>query len=229
MPDAIGFLQQVISDSPNHAKATYLLGVAAHRLDDLERAERLLRRALKLGETSLDCLVSLGLVYLDGENWVSATKCFQECIRRFPQEPHGYINLAFVQFAAGDWSNARLTYENGLAKFPNDYELLVNYATMLRDSGDLSNAVDRYNEIEQRFGLGPELMKVARVLCCKRVDGTKVGKIMKLDCWCQAASNFASVSRFNVGKANRFRTRLCWYLPNKALVMRFNSRPVSTI
>ncbi len=150
--------------------------MAAHRLNDLERAERLLRRALKLGETSLDCLVSLGLVYLDGENWVSATKCFQECIRRFPQEPQGYINLAFVQFAAGDWSNARLTYEDGLAKFPNDYELLVNYATMLRDSGDLSNAVDQYNEIEQRFGLGPELIESrARALlqACRWNEGWK--------------------------------------------------------
>lgn len=159
LPDAIGFLQQVINESPDHAKATQLLGVAAHRLGDLERAERLLRRALKLGETSLDCLVSLGLVYLDAENWIAATKCFQECIRRFPQETCGYINLAYVHFMAGDWPNARLIYETGIAKFPSDYELLVNFATMLRDSGNLAAAVDRYNEIEQRFGLSTELIE----------------------------------------------------------------------
>ena len=174
LTDAIRFLQLVVCESAEHPVATRLLGIVAHRLGDLDRAERLLRRSLKLGENSLDCLVGLGLVYIDGKRWDAATKCFRECIRRFPQEPCGYINLAFVHFAAGDWANARFTYEAGIAIFPSNFELIANFATMLRESGDLSAAINRYNEIEQRFGLNPEQAEGrgrALLQSCRWVDG----------------------------------------------------------
>ncbi len=157
LADAVRYAQEIIRRQADHGAATRLLGVVAHRLGDLERAERLLRKAIRFNQESPDLLSELGRVFIDKQQWDDAESCFERSLTLFPDYTEAFINLGFIKNARQDFEAAQTAYERGIAAFPDNLELWTNLATLQRECGNLDAAIKLFDEIEARFGLSASL------------------------------------------------------------------------
>jgi hypothetical protein len=143
----------------DHGAATRLLGVIAHRLGDLDRAERLLRKAIRFGQESPELLGELGRVFIDKKQWDNAASCFERSLELFPEYAEAFINLGFTMNAKRDLVAAKAVYQRGLVAFPDNVDLWTNLATLQRESGELDESIKRLNEMEARFGFTAALQE----------------------------------------------------------------------
>ncbi len=159
LPEAIALLQEILRLAPRHGGATRLLGVLAHRLKDLDRAEKLLRQSMRFGQQSPELFDELARVFMDKDSWEQAIKCYQRCIELHPDHVDSVINLGVAKNAVGDFAQACDIYEEALKRFPNSYHLWFNLASIHRERGRLKEAVHDYDAMVQRFGADPIVLE----------------------------------------------------------------------
>lgn len=111
--------EQIMLIDPDHLGAINLLGYSlADRGADLDRAERLLRRALRLQPRNPYVLDSWGWLWLRKGDPARAVRLLTRAAALAPREPEILLHLAEAQRAAGDTPAARANLERAASLHP---------------------------------------------------------------------------------------------------------------
>lgn len=117
------FLQAATTSGYRTPESAYTnAGVCAKRVPDLDRAEALLREALKVKPEYPDALQNLASVYLERKDYLRARAFLQRYEKVGPATANTLWMGAKIEFALGD-ENAAADYANRLrAQFPDSEE-----------------------------------------------------------------------------------------------------------
>ena len=119
----IAILEQVADAAPTLTAPKIDLGVAYHRLDDLEMAEKYLLQALELTSSHPVALNELGIVYRKTGRFVEAKQQYEAAISVYPGYHHARRNLAILcDLYLGDLNCALNQYEAYMTTVPADPE-----------------------------------------------------------------------------------------------------------
>jgi Flp pilus assembly protein TadD len=119
----IAVLEQVTDAAPTVTAPKIDLGVAHHRLGDLDRAEEYLLQALELNSNHPVALNELGIVYRETGRFAEAKQRYEAAIAVYPGYHHARRNLAILcDLYLGDLSCALKQYEAYMATVPADPE-----------------------------------------------------------------------------------------------------------
>ncbi len=119
----ITVLEQVTDAAPNVTAPKIDLGVAYHRLGDLEMAEKYLLQALELNSNHPVALNELGIVYRKTGRFAEAKQRYEAAISVYPGYHHARRNLAILcDLYLGDLNCALNQYEAYMATVPADPE-----------------------------------------------------------------------------------------------------------
>ena len=119
----IAVLEQVTDAAPTVTAPKIDLGVAYHRLGDLEMAEEYLLQALELNSKHPVALNELGIVYRETGRFAKAKQQYEAAIAVYPGYHHARRNLAILcDLYLGDLGCALKQYEAYMATVPADPE-----------------------------------------------------------------------------------------------------------
>jgi Flp pilus assembly protein TadD len=126
-------LKQVTDTAPTVTAPKIDLGVAYHRLGDLEMAEEYLLQALELNSNHPVALNELGIVYRKTGRFAEAKQQYEAAIAVYPGYHHARRNLAILcDLYLADLSCALNQYEAYVATVPADPEVEM-WVTDLRN------------------------------------------------------------------------------------------------
>ena len=126
-------LEQVTDAAPTVTAPKIDLGVAYHRLGDLEMAEEYLLQALELNSSHPVALNELGIVYRETGRFAKAKQQYEAAIAVYPGYHHARRNLAILcDLYLGDLSCALEQYEAYMATVSADPEVEM-WVTDLRN------------------------------------------------------------------------------------------------
>ena len=124
LQQGIAVLEQVTAAAPSVTAPKIDLGVAHHRLGDLDRAEEYLLQALELNPRHPVALNELGIVYRESGRFTDAKQRYEAAIAVYPGYHHARRNLAILcDLYLGDLSCALDQYEAYMATVPTDPEV----------------------------------------------------------------------------------------------------------
>jgi Flp pilus assembly protein TadD len=133
LQQGIAVLEQVTDAAPGVTAPKIDLGVAHHRLGDLDRAEEYLLQALELNSKHPVALNELGIVYRESGRFTDAKQQYEAAIAVYPGYHHARRNLAILcDLYLGDLSCALDQYEAYMATVPTDLEVEM-WVTDLRN------------------------------------------------------------------------------------------------
>jgi Flp pilus assembly protein TadD len=123
LQQGIAILEQVTDAAPTVTAPKIDLGVAYHRLGDLDRAEERLLQALELNSNHPVALNELGIVYRETGRFAEARQQYEAAIAVYPGYHHARRNLAILcDLYLGDLNCALNQYEAYMATVPADPE-----------------------------------------------------------------------------------------------------------
>jgi Flp pilus assembly protein TadD len=133
LQQGIAVLKQVTDAAPTVTAPKIDLGVAYHRLGDLEMAEEYLLQALELNSNHPVALNELGIVYRETGRFTKAKQQYEAAIAVYPGYHHASRNLAILcDLYLGDLSCALKQYEAYMATVSADPEVKM-WVTDLRN------------------------------------------------------------------------------------------------
>jgi Flp pilus assembly protein TadD len=133
LQQGIAVLKQVTDAAPTVTAPKIDLGVAYHRLGDLEMAEEYLLQALELNANHPVALNELGIVYRETGRFAKAKQQYEAAIVVYPGYHHARRNLAILcDLYLGDLDCALNQYEAYMATVPADPEVEM-WVTDLRN------------------------------------------------------------------------------------------------
>jgi Flp pilus assembly protein TadD len=133
LQQGIAVLEQVTDAAPGVTAPKIDLGVAYHRLGDLDRAEEYFLQALELNSKHPGALNELGIVYRESGRFTEAKQRYEAAIAVYPGYHHARRNLAILcDLYLGDLSCALDQYEAYMATVPTDPEVEM-WVTDLRN------------------------------------------------------------------------------------------------
>ena len=123
LQQGIAILEQVADAAPTVTAPKIDLGVAYHRLGDLDLAEERLLQALVLNSNHPVALNELGIVYRETGRFAEAKRQYEAAISVYPGYHHARRNLAILcDLYLGDLNCALNQYEAYMATVPADPE-----------------------------------------------------------------------------------------------------------
>lgn len=123
LQQGITVLEQVAEAAPNVTAPQIDLGVAHHRLGNLDSAEAYLLQALELNSAHPVALNELGIVYRKTGRFKEARRQYEAAIDVYPGYHHARRNLAILcDLYLSDYSCAMNQYEAYMATVPADPE-----------------------------------------------------------------------------------------------------------
>ena len=130
------------------ARATELTvaGVNEQNAGNLDAAEALYRKALKLASAYPHALHFLGVVYHQKGDNKKAVKTIGKAIALDPDQPSFHSNLGAAQVALEDFEAAAASFRTALQLSPGNLPFLGNLATTLKKLKDWKGAVECYEE-----------------------------------------------------------------------------------
>jgi Flp pilus assembly protein TadD len=108
---------------------------------DEQRAEEVLRSALKVNPTSAPLHYALGLVYARQKRKAETLAEVGEAMRLAPEVPRYAYVYGVALHSFGDAAKGIAVLEQAHQRFPGDRAILQALATMARDRGDRAKAV----------------------------------------------------------------------------------------
>ena len=114
------------------------------KLGRFDKAEKVIKGAIKQHPTNLSYVVDLGTLYFDNGNKAKGTAQYELAIRQLQPEQKQIIALAnsFVQLQA--WDYAIVTYERGRKLLKGFYPFYTELADVYSRKGDVAGMVNQY-------------------------------------------------------------------------------------
>jgi tetratricopeptide (TPR) repeat protein len=146
-------LRAVLAADPNHAEASYYLGLAEARSGRLEQAETLLESA-RLQRDNADVNNALGNVRRLSGRLESAAESYRQALKFDENHLPALANLGLALRDLGEPGLALPVLDRALVLAPDHAEALFNKALALVDLGESANAeklIDRALSIDPNF------------------------------------------------------------------------------
>lgn len=129
MLEAHGYMRHALSGYARAAKQegsdvrwTYLMGVLAGRLGDVEEAKQALRQVVTARPDFAPAHERLGLLLMQDNLLVEAEERFRSMVTLAPDQPQGYVRLAAVELARHNYPSAIDLLELAIQKQPSYHE-----------------------------------------------------------------------------------------------------------
>jgi Flp pilus assembly protein TadD len=145
--EALPFVAQAASDSPNDPEAAFNLALTNQRLGNTVRALQGVERALSLRPQFPEAENLLGVILVQRNQAMEARRHFETATRLAPEFPEAWSNLGYVQLRARDFAGARVSIERALALAPSFTEALNNYGILCASEGDVAAARDAFDRV----------------------------------------------------------------------------------
>lgn len=117
---AIELLEPLAETHPDTGDIWFVLGAAHRRLDNIEEAERCLRRAVRLLPEEPFLWMELGTAYMAVSQWRSAEEALRRALGLDPDNPGYLCDLGRVLLAQGDREGAEETLNRAAELVPDD-------------------------------------------------------------------------------------------------------------
>lgn len=122
----IDILEAVTEAAPGLSAPRIDLGIAYHRLDDLEAAEKHLRLALESNPSHPMALNELGIIYRKTGRFAEAKQSYEAALAIYPGFHYARRNLAVLcDLYLADLNCALRNYEAYMATVPSDDEATI--------------------------------------------------------------------------------------------------------
>lgn len=117
---AIELLQPLAEKNPDTADIWFVLGAAHRRVNEIEEAERCLRRAVRLMPDEPFLWMELGAAYMAVSQWRSAEEALRRALELEPENPGYLCDLGRVLLAQGDREGAEESLNRAAELVPDD-------------------------------------------------------------------------------------------------------------
>ena len=104
--EAFRYLDQAITEDPKNHQALVNKGIACRQKGDLEQAEELYNKALKLQPNYAELHASLGALYVFQKRFDDAVRSLERAVELDPSLPVAHSNLAFAYATVGRFDDA---------------------------------------------------------------------------------------------------------------------------
>lgn len=157
----------ILSQSPDHAHATYVSGLIKYQRNEIKPAIETLVRAITLDPSSAEYHRSLASIFKNTGAMENAVQFYEQARLRDPSDARTHILLAEALQELGDFDRALAHYRHGYDLAPDDAQTLV-HIDQLEMVVDLSRALLAPRDAEQgavcdlgdaRFG-GPAALRL---------------------------------------------------------------------
>ncbi|RMF85728.1 MAG: hypothetical protein D6736_16685 [Nitrospinota bacterium] len=128
-----------------HYDLGHRAGRLAIRLQQWDRAARLLREALRFQESS-EFLFLLATALYQGGHTEEAEQTYQEVLRREPQQVASLVNLGYLYLDTGRFQKAEEMQRQALEAAPTNEAALFGLALALQRGGKREEAIQRWQE-----------------------------------------------------------------------------------
>ncbi|MCI0416952.1 sulfatase-like hydrolase/transferase [bacterium] len=153
---AIHYLLQAISLTPDHAMAQYNLGAAYLMKNDLKQSEYWLLKVVEASPQLISAHIKLGQVYQTAKKPEQAAPHFQKAIAFYEKSLKQttsktsraglFASLAEIQFSAGDLGKAGESLREAVRLNPQKPSLHYNLAQVYEALDDNNSAIREYEE-----------------------------------------------------------------------------------
>ena len=138
-------------------QALQIASVSAQKLIQLDVAEDLFRKALKLGPSDPNILNNYGHFALSNGNYTQALGLFENALKRAPNLPAALIGVAKVYVAQKQWENAVIASRSVLAVSNKSIAGRYGLATALLEKGAVEEAETLFQSLLNE-NASPELL-----------------------------------------------------------------------
>jgi tetratricopeptide (TPR) repeat protein len=139
--------QQVLQQQPGQANALYLLGLAAHRQQQLPQAIGFYQQAVASQPDYAEAHNNLGVALQQHGQWQAAIAHYHQALRLQPSNPHAHLNLGAIFQQQGKLEAAIARYQKVLSLVPDSPDAHRNLAHALKQKGDLLTASAHYQRV----------------------------------------------------------------------------------
>jgi tetratricopeptide (TPR) repeat protein len=147
-------LEEILEIDPDHAGATYNLGILHRDRDDIFKAESYLRRAIKLDPNMIDAYQGLADVLFSAKHLLPASKLYEQALERAPNRLPLLLNLARARMMLKEAPEAERLARRILSIDDRSQDAWSTLAwSLLHRNGDPREALEA---AEQAARLGPE-------------------------------------------------------------------------
>jgi Flp pilus assembly protein TadD len=159
-PEAINLYARALRLRPNMAEAHNNLAISLRRQGRLAEAITSARRALELRPSYPTALVNLGLSLVESGHVVEGLDCYEEAIRRDPENGDAHHNRAQAWLLLGDWERGWREYE---WRWRSSEFAPLQYRQPRWDGGTLDGRTILLHA-EQGFGDAIQFVRYARLM-----------------------------------------------------------------
>lgn len=174
---AIPVLELLRRHQPGIPAHPYNLGMAYSDLGQTERAQGLLREALRLDPGDVNALVALGVAQVRGDDSAAAVETLREAVGKAPDNPWAHRNLGGCLLKLGRSAEAEPHLRRAVELQPGDQQALVGLGQALEGLGRLADADECYTRAIAADPTSPlaDRAKEARTALAQRSFREKTG------------------------------------------------------
>mgnify|MGYP000275952747 CR=1 FL=1 len=176
--------QQVLQLDAQQPDALHITGIMEDKSGNVDRAIKLIRKAVDHAPNNTQFHENLGLLYLRTNQFTEASGIFRQLIKLQPDNTMAYSNLATALLNIEDYQGAIKYYSKVVQLDPGNLDAHQNIAFAYTQSGSTGEALEHYQEI---LNCNPdnipvlELMAKALIRLNKITDAVKIHqKILRL-------------------------------------------------
>jgi tetratricopeptide (TPR) repeat protein len=152
---------QAVRYDPQHPQAHLALALLHLANGAPLEAEREARAVLRREVASLPAAIVLGDALVLRKNWPKAEEVYSAIIRRFPDQPVGYVKLATLRKLQGQPTASAQLFSQALAHAPKDLGILQEYLGALFASAQPHKAESLLREYFAKSSRDPNLWRIA--------------------------------------------------------------------
>jgi tetratricopeptide (TPR) repeat protein len=138
--DVIGLLAHLGAERPDDDAVSYLLGTALARDGQIERAQVIINRILRRGDTA-EARLLLGTTKLRAQDYPAALVDLAKAVELNPKLPDVYTYYGQALLATGDSAGAVDAFRKALVANPNDFGSNMQLAILLKEEDKMDEAV----------------------------------------------------------------------------------------
>lgn len=146
--DVIGLLAGLGEQRPDDLAVSYMLGTALARDGQIERAQLIIDRILRNGDTA-EARLLLGTTKLRAQDYPAALADLAKAVDLNPKLPDVYTYYGQALLATGDSPAAVEAFRKSLAANPNDFGSNMQLAILLKEDGKMDEALQCLNRALQ--------------------------------------------------------------------------------
>ena len=158
-------------------KKIFNLALQNHKVNNIQIAEKLYKKILKINPNHLDSIFLLGSLSLQIKNFDKARQLLQKTIKINPDHADAHFNLGILFKELGELQKAMSCYTSVIEINPNHADAHFNLGILFKELGELQKAMSCYtsvieinpNHADAHFNLGilfKELGELQKAMSC---------------------------------------------------------------